>query len=531
MAPIIRTCKPLLLAATVLAASPAAASVTPPSLAAYVRARAADGDNRPQQAAVDYAAALAADPDNVVIAVRAYRAALDVGDVELERRARGVLDRARVAPDDAALLALADALVAGDKPGTDRAIAAIGEGPLAFLVPMLRAWTVYPADARRALTLVDTVPQRSIGAHYAQETRALLLIASGKTAEGVAILDGQSGGIDDGAALRRSAAQLLAGKGDAKAAAALLPAGAPAVRPVVASPRFGIARLYLALAHDLVGDETGPLAVALARAAFRLDPDQSRARIVLAEALSQQEALKPAIAELEAITPDDPAYAEAQAARIGLLRQAGDVAQAQATAARIASAPGAGAASAQLYGEVLLAAERPAEAAKAFSLAIDRTDGAAGWLLYLQAGSAYDQAGDWKSALPLIRKAVALAPDQPAALNYLGYGQLEHGGNVAEATRLLERASSLKPGDAAILDSLAWAYFRGGDAERALPLLERATEAEPADATIAEHLGDAYWQLGRRYEARYAWRAAGRTAAASDAPRIAAKIADGPSVD
>jgi Flp pilus assembly protein TadD len=92
---------------------------------------------------------------------------------------------------------------------------------------------------------------------------------------------------------------------------------------------------------------------------------------------------------------------------------------------------------------------------------------------------------------------------------------------------MLERASQLAPDDSSITDSLAWAYFRNGDAQRALPLLERAAMAAPANGEIAEHLGDAYWMVGRRYEARYSWRAAAIVADASDGARLAAKIATG----
>ncbi|MEI9926782.1 MAG: hypothetical protein WDN44_02570 [Sphingomonas sp.] len=73
-----------------------------------------------------------------------------------------------------------------------------------------------------------------------------------------------------------------------------------------------------------------------------------------------------------------------------------------------------------------------------------------------------------------LRRAVALAPDEPEALNALGYAQLEHGADLAGAQALLEHASRLKPDDAAIADSLARAYYRRGDVARALPLLERA---------------------------------------------------------
>ncbi|OYW23827.1 MAG: hypothetical protein B7Z43_01800 [Sphingomonas sp. 12-62-6] len=142
--------------------------------------------------------------------------------------------------------------------------------------------------------------------------------------------------------------------------------------------------------------------------------------------------------------------------------------------------------------------------------------------------SALDRAGRWQKARPMLEKSVALAPDQHVALNYLGYGLLENGGDPATARKLLERASSLRPQDLSILDSLAWAYFQQGDVVRALPLLELAAKGEPANSTISEHLGDAYWHLGRRYEARYAWRAASVVADSADVERLAGKIANGP---
>src|SRR3546814_3049409 len=47
-----------------------------------------------------------------------------------------------------------------------------------------------------------------------------------------------------------------------------------------------------------------------------------------------------------------------------------------------------------------------------------------------------------------------------------------------------------------------------GDFLRAIALLEQAVQVAPAEPTINEHLGDAYWRIGRKYEARYSWRAA-----------------------
>ena len=108
-------------------------------------------------------------------------------------------------------------------------------------------------------------------------------------------------------------------------------------------------------------------------------------------------------------------------------------------------------------------------------------------------------------------------------LNYLGYAQVERRQNVPAALELLKKASALKPDDASITDSLGWAHFVTGNVEAAVPVLERAAEGAPADVTIYEHLGDALWAIGRRFEARYAWRAAAVFAEGDVAARLDAK--------
>jgi Flp pilus assembly protein TadD len=112
-------------------------------------------------------------------------------------------------------------------------------------------------------------------------------------------------------------------------------------------------------------------------------------------------------------------------------------------------------------------------------------------------------------------------------LNYLGYSQLEHRQNVAEAERLIREASALQPDDSAITDSLGWALYVKGDVPQAIGLLEKAAQGQPADSSINEHLGDAYYTAGRHYEARYAWRAALLYADGKAQTRLKAKIDGG----
>jgi len=520
--------------AALFVASPALAEANSTDLAAYLKARAADAAGDASAAVASYATALDTAPDNAVIALRAYRAALDAGDYALVDRAMAVLVRQDAAPADTAISAVAAAIQAGDRRAADAAIDRLDGTPIDFLAPVLRAWQAYDRGDRNAIAKLSDAAN-PIGRRYYAENRALLLIASGQTDDGVAAVQSLLTPDQDNLDLRSAAAQLLAAKGKAGRATALLGGSDPVldqirrqlgdgVRPGLV---FGASRLFDRLASDLSDDTPSPLIVVLTRASLRIDPHDDRARLLLAQALEQRDQTSLSIAALDAIDPNGPFAGIARAARVAVLNDAGDDSQALAMAEQLNARPGASASDARRYGDALIALDRYADAARAYDTAIQRSGSAAGWSLYLQKGGALEQAGDWPAARAALRKAVDMAPDEPLALNYLGYADIEHGGDLNEAQKLLERASALKPGDPAITDSLAWAYFKRGDAARALPLFERAAQAQPADETINEHLGDAYWSTGHYFEARYAWRAAAVTAEGEDAARLAAKIASG----
>ncbi|MBX3595119.1 tetratricopeptide repeat protein [Sphingomonas sp.] len=501
----------------------------------YVRARAAAANGEVAAAAVGYGAVLAQAPDDAVVAIRAYRNALAAGDMALARQAAAILVRADAAPADVALLQLADAVRTKDRAGADDALGRIGPGPLDFLAPVLRAWVTLDRGGD-PLPLLDSAAPNPLGRHYVAEHRALLLIAMGRIDEGVAALRlavaAEPGSID----LRWNAANLLAGKGKKGIALAVLAGDDPVMtglrarlgRGVKPGAAFGIGRAFTRLASDLSGERTYPLSILLTRAALSLDPRDDRARLLLAEALVGDEAFAQARETLDAVPKGSPFYDAALGERVELRRTRGDVEGAIALAASLADARDARDIDVQRYADLLANEGREAEAARVYARLVERADGKAGWSLLLQLGGALERSGRWDAALPHLRRAVELAPEQPLALNYLGYALVERGESLDEATALLERARSLRPDSAAITDSLGWAYFMQRDYAKALPLLEKAAEAEPASANINEHLGDVYWAMGRRYEARYAWRAAAIYADGGQKARITAKMLDGP---
>ncbi|SEM59388.1 Flp pilus assembly protein TadD, contains TPR repeats [Sphingomonas gellani] len=516
----------MLLAAPLISATPAAADTG--GLNAYLRARVASADGRSGAASADYARALADDPANALVAVRAYREAQEAGDEALARRAVAVLDKAGVAPADAALLSLADAARADDPRRAEAAAARLDAGPLRILAPAIRNWTAFART--RSVTAAAPGTADPLAGRLAAETHALVLIAAGRADEGIAAIGAMdaTGGNRD---LRIVASQILAGQGRIDQARALLIGDSPGEqayrRGVPARPTlaFGISRLFTRVAGQLSDEASAPLLIALTRGALIADPGDTRARLLLAASLARGEQPDAALGVLAQVKPADPLAGLAAATRISILNGAGRRAEALAASAERVGAPDSTPDDVQRHADLLFAAGRYDEAARFYRRATDALPG--NWQAWMQYGGALERAGDWPTARTALQKAVSLAPAEPVALNYLGYTGLEHGEPVGASTRLIERASTLAPDDPDIADSLGWAYHRAGESARALPLLERASAAQPGAAEIGEHLGDVYWALGRRYEARYAWRAAALTAEPADAQRLSEKIADG----
>ena len=103
-----------------------------------------------------------------------------------------------------------------------------------------------------------------------------------------------------------------------------------------------------------------------------------------------------------------------------------------------------------------------------------------------------------------LRKVVELKPDDPQALNGLGYTLVDRTARLAEGFALIERAHKLAPDDPFILDSMGWALFKLGRYAEAETYLRRAMKERP-DAEIAAHLGEVLWAAGQRDRAQEVW--------------------------
>ncbi len=129
-------------------------------------------------------------------------------------------------------------------------------------------------------------------------------------------------------------------------------------------------------------------------------------------------------------------------------------------------------------GNIYRSNDRFADAAAAYSRGInavgtpEKTD----WRIYYYRGVALERAKQWPQAEADFKQALALNPDQPQVLNYLGYSWVDRGENLDEALGMIKKAVSLSPNDGYIVDSLGWAYHRLKRDPEAVTTLENAIE-------------------------------------------------------
>ncbi len=116
----------------------------------------------------------------------------------------------------------------------------------------------------------------------------------------------------------------------------------------------------------------------------------------------------------------------------------------------------------------------------------------------------------WRDGIAAARALFAEQPDSVLRLNALGYALIQHEEGLEEGYRLLWRGFNYGQTEYSVIDSLGWAYYLYGHFEQAKALIERANDLAASDPNfeVLDHLGDVYWRLGRRDDARGAWRQA-----------------------
>jgi tetratricopeptide (TPR) repeat protein len=517
---------------------------------AYLAARnaAAAGDF---VAAADYfGQALVGDPQNPYLLENTAIAFVALGDFA---SAVPVAEQMRLAGIDSQvsnMILICDVIVQGD---WDTVITDFADGRTVspLFDGLVKGWAMQgQGDMTRALEGFDAVIATEGMAGYGLFHKALALASVGDFEGAEAILSGSGqGSANFGPRAAIAHAQVLSQLGRNDDASALLttafgdtldPAivalqaklGSTDAVPfdLVTSPRQGVAEVAFMIAALLSTEAREDYTLQYARVAQYLAPGNADAAMLTAGLLQNMGRYDLAAAAFATVPQDDPSFVNAEIGRIDTLRQSDQTDVAAEVAQSLARArPDLAFVQARL-GDVLRDNGDNDGAIKAYGAALDlypETD-TNRWVVYYTRAIVAHDIGDWDKAESDFRAALAINPDQPQVLNYLGYSLVERGEKLDEALDMIERAVADQPDSGAIVDSLGWVYFQLGRYDDAIDPLERAAVLEATDPIVNDHLGDAYWAVGREREARFQWLRAQSFEPEKDlAARIRAKLERG----
>ena len=526
------------------AAASTAASADPART--YIRARVAAMNGDHSSAAELLSALSSARPGESDLKGKALAEALGAGRMDLAIPAARAIPANDLA-SDARLLLVADAVKGGRTEDAKTYLAIKGAtGDLLFLAPLIDAWaSAERGDEARALASIDEIPGNGLLSPFRDEQRALILLKFGRTAEAEVFARRAIGSAGPREMkVRLALAEAFVAARDQERAAIMLDGiGADGFVPgqrLRSGKPIGIridtgaeamSEVVAALAADVARRQRGIPPFGLVQVARFLDPENSSASALMAVLLETRDRSREALAVLGAIPAGDPLSSPIRDLEAQILVEDKNFDAALPLANAQAAADGAGPADHARLGNVLAAMERYNEAAGAFDKAIELASRLTVrdevWPLHLLRADALLKTDRWNEVKQSLNAALALAPEQPLILNYLGYAKLERGEDMDAAEAMIRKASELAPDDASIIDSLGWAQFKRGKVGEAIATLQEAAIKDPEQAEIHEHLGDALFTSGRRYEARFAWQAALITAEDEVARRLQAKLDHG----
>ena len=476
------------------------------------------------------------DPENQDLLKRAMILAMGAGDLNLATRHAENLLKQDESNSLAWLIKTVSLLAANDPPGAAAALAKMPEGDITdFVRPVVKGWT----EAAQGRLVTDGFNMTTIHSY----SGALIALHLGKNAEAASFIqrildvgnlstydleragDLSAAAGDNAKALefyKSAYSQDKKSKQLEKKIALLsdkkdIPAALNEVLRIKI-PAQGVAVVLNDLARILFQEYSDGSARVFSQMAIALDPEYIEARLLLANALARSGRYNEAISFFSTIGPEQDNYFEVQHYMADLLDEAGQTDKALALLNDLFIKHNDVEALIRI-GDIYRSKENYGSALKAYNRAagqIGKDIPEEYWYLLYARGMVYEREGEWNKAEADLKAALVYRPDHPYLLNYLGYAWADQGVHLDESLGLLERASSLRPDDGFIKDSLGWVKYMMGKYVDAVPNLEKAVELMPYDPTLNDHLGDAYWQVGRKIEARFQWERAYNYAGADD---------------
>lgn len=519
----------VLAVATALPAAPVAAQ-DGGDVGAYLAARVAGAREDYAEASQWYARALAADPSNLRLMEGAIVFGLSAGNFDAAVAVARRMQQTGQAGQSAHLALMADQSRRGDFAALLADLDA-GRSIGMLLDGLARAWSeLGNGRMSEALSAFDRLAGTQGVQAFGLYHKALALASVGDFESADDILSGRAAGT-----LRLSRRGVIAhaeilsqlerpedalavldaafpGESDPAvvALAARLRAGEVLPYTVARNATEGLAEVFFTLAVALNGEAEDGYTLLYARIASWLRADHAESILLSAALLEQQRQYDLAVATYARVPPTDGGFFAAEIGRARALQAAGQADTAiEVLRALTRSHPDMPSVHVAL-GDALRRLERWSEAAEAYDAAVARIGEPERrhWSLFYSRAIVNERQKLWDKAEPDFLQALALEPDQPQVLNYLGYSYIEMGIKLEEALAMIERAVAGQPDSGYIIDSLAWGLFRLGRFEEAVEPMERASVLEPVDPIVTDHLGDVYWAVGRKREAQFQWRRA-----------------------
>jgi tetratricopeptide (TPR) repeat protein len=263
-----------------------------------------------------------------------------------------------------------------------------------------------------------------------------------------------------------------------------------------------LARTQLAYIDLQKGNYAAAVETAKAIFVFRDKPNAQAINIAV-EALKRQEKYAEAVTLLAPLVKQFPSETFLTARYVEALIRSGDKAKAKELAdAQLTVGPRGTIAAAEAYMQAKDTKSAIDLMKRAVAAKPDEVD------LRFQLGSLYERAEDYQNAEKEFLAVLEKQPEHAPTLNYLGYMWADRSMNLDRAKEMLTRAVGQEPQNGAYVDSLGWVYFRLGDLANAEKYLTDATQLMPRDATVHEHLGDVLAKRGQKSRALEVYRTA-----------------------
>jgi tetratricopeptide (TPR) repeat protein len=499
-------------------------------LGSYLAGRVARAQNDTRAAAIFYRQALAQDPGNNLLVEQAFLMETTEGEwPRAEALARELVASQTNHRTAHALLGLAD-FKAGQYAAADEHFKAVSGNPIGELTSALaRAWVAEAqGKTSEALALLEVPKLPDWAQFYLRYHRALIGDVSGRRSEARAAYERIPANDQRTLRITLAFARHAANGGDAKLAQRILKAhfdkakadghpeakalqdqidaGAP-VELLVSSPIDGLAEAFYGLGEALTGEGGVSVGAVYLQFALYLRPDFPFALATLANAYETTKRYEAAIDAYDRIPNDTALQVSIEIRKALNLNQLERVEEAKELLEGTARHNPTDVRPLDALGGIMRGHKRYAEAVEYYSRAIALIDKPEQkhWSFFYSRGTCYERIKKWAQAEADLQRALQLSPDQPLALNYLGYSWIDQGRNLKQGMALIEKAVRQKRDDGYIVDSLGWAHYRLANYKEAVKHLERAVELRPEDPVLNDHLGDAFWRVGREREARFQW--------------------------